>query len=71
MTLHAIEREIVRIEEKIESYKQKAKDLRKRKVDEENAQFIRAVRAADLSVPELQRLLTFQKSDAKKEDLNV
>lgn len=57
MNLTALEREIAKTEQKIEEYREKVRRLKQRKTDEENAQFIKLVRIAELSVAELKRLL--------------
>lgn len=55
--LEKIEAEIVKTEEKIVAYKEKAKALRQRKLDEENAQIIKLIRSADMSVAQLQAMM--------------
>lgn len=57
MNLATLEREIANTEQKIEVYREKVKRLRQRKTDEENAQFIKLVRMADLTVNDLKQLL--------------
>lgn len=57
MNLATLEREIANTEQKIEVYREKVRRLKQRKTDEENAQFIKLVRMADLSVDDLKQLL--------------
>lgn len=59
MNLAALERldqEIAKTEARIEVYKEKAKALRQRKLDEENAQIIKLVREANMSVREIHEM---------------
>lgn len=56
MNITAIEKEIAKTEAKIEICKEKIKQLRQRKLEEENAQIIKLVRSANLSVGELNEM---------------
>lgn len=58
MNIEVIEQEITKTEQRIEGYRERLRALRQRKVNEENNQILRAVRTANVSIPELQKLLS-------------
>lgn len=66
MNLTALEREIARTEEKIEAYREKVRALKQRKLGEENAQIIKLVRAANMSIADLQEMFAPAKPQNKK-----
>lgn len=69
MRLQAIQKEIEKTQEEIGKYKEKIKALKQRKIDEENAQIIKIVRASNLSVERLKEILMPKKN--KEEETNV
>lgn len=71
--LQKLEREILKTEENIIFYKEKVKALKQRKVDEENTQIIRLVRAANISPIQLQEILlpVRQENIVMEEESNV
>lgn len=68
MNIEAIEREIARTEQRIESYREKLRTLRQRKVNEENHQILRTVKASNLSISDLQALLSPPPNVLQKEE---
>jgi len=68
MNLTALEHEITKTEEKIAAYKEKVKALKQRKLNEENAQIIKLVRSADMSVTELREMFRSAKQQNKFEE---
>jgi len=68
MNLTALEHEITKTEEKIAVYKEKVKALKQRKLNEENAQIIKLVRSADMSVTELREMFRPAKQQNKFEE---
>lgn len=68
MNLEVLEREIIKTEQRIEAYKEKAKALRQRKLEEENAQIIKLVRGANMSVTELSEMFTPAQGNQNKEE---
>lgn len=73
MSLTALEREIARAEEKIEVYREKVRALKQRKLSEENAQIIKLVRSANMSIADLQEMFHPAKQQNKfmEEEINV